>query len=110
MIELKEKVTQMNYHVSLKGNQNDIGKEADLNMFIVVGMGDAIIKRNDEIIFQETSEMNENDIPQLKKFDEMAEELPGKWICILYSPLSNHTFERQSKGKWICIESGQGFA
>ena len=40
----------------------------------------------------------------------LAEKEKGEWQAILNSPLRGATWERKEKGRWVLIETNQGFA
>lgn len=82
---------------------------ANLEMIVAVGFGYAAIEKDGEPIFIEG--FNDKDFHTLVEFEEMARQDPDHdWRCILEAPLRGRTYQRHEEGKWVLIESNQGFA
>lgn len=86
-------------------------RKAKMYIRVAVGFGDASITKDGEIIFQETSQMEWQDIPTLMKFENMARKDPDHdWRLILYAPLRGSVYQRHGRNEWVLIESNEGFA
>ncbi|MCB0684227.1 MAG: hypothetical protein KDC32_25465 [Saprospiraceae bacterium] len=84
---------------------------ADLDSRIGVGFGIAQILKDSEIVFEERSDQEWEDLPLLREFEEMAQLDPDRdWRLYLMAPLWNAEYQRQGDGRWILIDKGRGFA
>jgi len=84
---------------------------APMDMVIGVGFGIAQVTKDNEIIFQETMEMDLDDLPTLQDFEFLAEQDPDHdWRVLLEAPLRSREYQRHGLRKWVLIHSGRGFA
>ena len=97
-------------HIGLSGEaRNPIGSLADLEMIISVGSGVAQVLKDEEIIFDDDSHSRYS--KKLIDFERMAIDSPDScWKVIMDAPLWSATWQRESENRWVCIESGMGFA
>lgn len=87
---------------------------APMDMLIAVGFGYAGVTKDGKEIFNE-QEIDENtpmvDFPRLQQFEDMALQDPDHdWRVCLEAPLRGRTYQRHEAGKWVLIESNEGFA
>lgn len=105
-------------HIDFTGEtRNPLGSIANLNMLVGVGFGTAIVTKDGELIFDENNEdkysqhLDEDGFASLKTFKALAKQSPNSnWLCTMFAPLWNATWQRQGDDKWVCIETGEGFA
>ena len=92
--------------------QNLQGSLAPLSTMTAVGFGEAYISKNGEIIFDGEEYLDTHpEAKPLEEFEQLAQLEPeADWRLVLNAPLWNITFQRQGKEKWVCIDSGIGFA
>lgn len=83
---------------------------APLDMLIAVGFGDAHVSKDGVNIYREDPN-SPNDNPRtLAEFEEVAKEDPDHdWRVVLFAPLRGREYQRQD-GKWVLIDSNEGFA
>lgn len=90
------------------GYQYSIAPE---EMLIAVGFGVAQVTKNGEVIYDENSIENENDLWTLKEAEQEAiKDEDNDWRIHLVAPLSERHYQRQGKNNWVLYEKGQGFA
>lgn len=78
---------------------------------IAVGFGDAHLSRDGKIVASETNGADWDDCLSFKDAEKMAAKDPDHdWRIVLNGPLHGETYQRQGTGKWVCVESNQGFA
>jgi len=82
----------------------------DLDTVLYYGFGGYQVQKDGKVIYQGDHDGEWETFKQLKEFDEMAEKEKGEWQVILNSPLRGATWERKEKGRWVLIETNQGFA
>lgn len=84
-----------------------------MEMIIAVGFGFAGAFKGDECVYDE-SQIDGNsweDYATVADIEAMAKDDPEHdWQIRKYGPLHGETFQRQGEGRWVCIESNQGFA
>lgn len=98
-------------HITLTAEgRNPIGSLAQLNTRICVGFGEAKIYKDGKVIYDGEREENENKVKKLSYFEKKAKQEPGDWRLVLRAPMWNATWQRQGEGRWVCIETGMGFA
>lgn len=85
--------------------------EAPMNMVIAVGFGSAMVFKGKEIIYDEHRCEREEDYMTVADVEKLAIADPDHdWRIEKIGPLHGETFQRHAPGKWVCIESNQGFA
>ena len=85
--------------------------EAPMDMVVAVGFGSATVTKDNELIYDENFWDENKEYPTVLHFEKMAEKDPDHdWRIEKYGPLHNETFQRHGPKKWVCIESGPGFA
>lgn len=83
---------------------------AGLGMRIAVGFGDAQLKKNGVIVWNEGNEEWE-DCMTVAQAEELAKKDPDNdWRIWLYAPLSEIEYQRQGENEWVLIKTGMGFA
>ncbi len=82
---------------------------APMDTIIAVGFGDASISKDGETIYQERPDQKR--FKRLRYFERLAAADPNHdWQLTLYAPLRGRVYQRHGKGKWVLVESNQGFA
>ena len=81
-------------------------------MEIAVGFGAAFLTRGDEVLY---SESQNNPVWTVADAERLASADPDHdWRITKDGPLHGETFQRhmtgEYAGKWVCVESNQGFA
>lgn len=86
---------------------------APMDMVIAVGFGAACVIKDDEQVYNE----NDNKSGDWDKYwtvqdaeNEALKDPCHDWRIVKHGPMHGETFQRQGKGKWVCIESNRGFA
>lgn len=95
-----------------------IPQVAPMNMMIAVGFGDALVTKDDEIvyseieveIFNETHEVNNPYWTVQDAENEARKDPDHEWIIDLQGPLQGMTFKRMSEDNWVLIDQNRGFA
>ena len=83
---------------------------APMDMVIAVGFGSAIVTKNGELIYDESSISGEN-YWNVQDAENLAVIEPDcDWRIEKHGPLHGETFQRQGDGLWVCVKSNQGFA
>ena len=85
---------------------------APMDTLIAVGFGQAIVTKNDKVIYSEpTNEKSWKDHKTLGEIEKEAQKDPDNdYRLILNAPLRDREYQRQGKEKWVLIHSGEGFA
>lgn len=82
--------------------------EAPMEKIIAVGFGSAVLTCDGKLIAD--GERAKKWL-RFKDAEKMAEKDPEHdWQVQLHGPLHGETYQRQGKGKWVCIEQNEGFA
>jgi hypothetical protein len=82
---------------------------APLSMIVAVGFGSAMVTCGNKVVFIERPD--DEEFHTLQEFEDMALQNPNhRWQVSLQAPLRGRTYERQAPGKWVLIESNEGFA
>lgn len=106
-------------HVLLTGEaRNPIGKVSSLDRAICVGFGWAVVQRDGEVVIDGERErrralLTSDGVVTLRKVEKHIRRLRQghrRWTATVRAPLWNATWERQRPGKWVCVETGEGFA
>jgi hypothetical protein len=80
--------------------------DADMRLHLAVGFGESGLYRDGELFFDgEVLDITVGDCEIVASKDPSHD-----WRIVRYGPLHGETFQRHGKGKWVCIESNQGFA
>lgn len=83
---------------------------ASMDMVIAAGFGDAYLKKNGEIVWEEENK-ELHDCIRVRDAEEMAAKDPDNdWRFEIIGPLSEVEYQRHDKGKWVLIRTGLGFA
>lgn len=82
---------------------------------IGVGFGSAYLSCDGKIIFDENECVRDGgdfeDLMTVEQAEKKANLSPNHdWRIVLHGPLHGETYQRQGKGKWVCIEQNEGFA
>ena len=81
---------------------------APMEMTIAVGFGVAGAFKGDECVYDE---QRAEEYLTVADIEAMAKDDPeNDWQIRKHGPLHGETFQRQGEGRWVCIESNQGFA
>lgn len=83
------------------------------DMLIAVGFGAAYATKGDLIVYDEQDEDDEpHTVADIEKL--AAQDPDHDWRIVLAGPLHGETYQRHltgpHAGKWVCIQSDQGFA
>lgn len=82
---------------------------APLDTLVAVGFGCAMVTCGEKVVFMERPDSD--DFHYLSEFEEMAKLDPNhSWQLTLEAPLRGRTYQRQGEGRWVLIDSNQGFA
>jgi hypothetical protein len=77
-----------------------------LNACMAVGFGGVTVRREKEIVWSGDDENR-----TVMRYENMARKDPDHdWRIEFFGPLSNTTYQRHEKNKWVLIEKGLGFA
>ena len=80
-----------------------------MEMWIAVGFGSAYAMKGDETIYEEN--VTSDKVMTVGELEALAAADPEHdWRFVKFGPMHGETFQRQGEGRWICIESNQGFA
>lgn len=92
-------------------------KFAHIDNIIGVGFGDAYVTRDGECIYSEQNQVHEgkDDLWTVRDAEQMAAADPDHdWRITYVGALHGETYQRHKSGphagKWVCIQSDQGFA
>ena len=92
---------------------------APMNMMIAVGFGDALVTKDDEIIYSEinielfnqTHEANLLPYWRVQDAENEARKDPDhEWTIDMQGPLQGETYKRMGEDNWVLIDSNKGFA
>ena len=86
---------------------------ADMEMIICVGFGEATLRRNGHVVIDgDHANWNNQGLKFTTKEAEFIAALDPDhdWRIVIYGPLHGETYQRHGKGKWVCVESNEGFA
>ncbi len=106
-------------HVSWSGEaRNPLGMVSTLDRVICVGFGHAAVYRDGEMLVngerpQRRSVVGRDGLVTLRKVEKWikrARQGHRNWTLVMRAPLWNATWERQRAGKWVCVDTGEGFA
>lgn len=86
--------------------------DMDMGICICVGFGKAVVKKDEEIIHDGERTWEDGGEPWTGHDAEnaAAADPDHDWRIVMHGPLHGETFQRREPGKWVCIESNQGFA
>jgi hypothetical protein len=92
-------------------------EKASMHMRIAVGFGDAYVKKDTTVVWDEVRDFVRKDkdvlehwreIPTLMRFEYLARKDPDHdWRCVLNAPLRYREYQRQGRNLWILIKSNQ---
>ena len=97
----------------------NIPQVAPMNMMIAVGFGDALVTKDDEIIYSEinielfnqTHEANLLPYWRVQDAENEARKDPDhEWTIDMQGPLQGKTYKRMGEDNWVLIDSNKGFA
>jgi len=88
---------------------------APMEMLIAVGFGSAFASKDDAVVYDEMDVMQGrsefDDLLTLQDIENMALADPDHdWRVKLYGPLRGREYQRHEAGKWVLIDSNEGFA
>ena len=86
--------------------------EAPMEMSICVGFGCAVVTKDGKTIHGGERAWENGTEPWTVQDAEntAAKDPDNDWRIVKYGPMHGETFQRHGPGKWVCIESNQGFA
>jgi len=89
-----------------------IPQVAPMTMMIAVGFGDAIVTKDDEIIYSESQDAEGwDDFWTTQTAENEARKDPDhEWIIDMQGPLQGRTYMRVGEDNWMLIDSNKGFA
>lgn len=80
-------------------------------MLIAVGFGEAVVKKDGAIVYDENCCEDEQDFWTLEDAENAAKEDPDHdWRILLDAPLSMREYQRQGENEWVLVNKGIGFA
>jgi hypothetical protein len=111
MAQLLPPIDPKNLHVGCL-NCSTARLEAPMDMPICVGFGDARVTRDGETIHDGERAWEDGHEPWTVQDAEnaAAADPDHDWRIVKYSPMHGETFQRHAPGKWVCVESNEGFA
>lgn len=78
---------------------------------IAVGFGSAEVTCDGETVYSEPDNANSwDDFWTCADAEIAAMNREGDWRIMMHAPLWSATYQRKSPGRWVMIESGNGFA
>lgn len=67
--------------------------------------------RDSDVVYSEDPNAEWETLMTVAQLEEMALLEPEHdWRIIKHGPLHGETFQRQGEGRWVCVESNDGFA
>jgi hypothetical protein len=97
-----------------------MSSSVDMDTPIIVGFGDAVIKKNGRVVLDcedyydglhGVQPKEEHKPFTLADAEKMAEEDPdNKWEAVIYGPLWGVTYFRRGPSDWVVTEEDDGFA
>jgi len=102
-------IEKENLHIGCL-NCSSAALEAPLDMVIAVGFGSATVTKDGKTIYDERDAGEENLMTVAQAEDLAAADPDHDWRIEKYGPLHGEVFQRHGPGKWVCVESNQGFA
>lgn len=79
-----------------------------MEMTIAVGFGFAGAFKGDECVYDE---QRSEEYLTVADIEAMAKEEPEHdWQIRKFGPMHGEVFQRQGTGRWVCIDSNEGFA
>ncbi len=82
--------------------------EAPMNLIISPGIGFASVTRNGKPFIEVDNDDLKLTVGDIEKV--AAKHPKDDWRISRQTGLHGETYQRQGKGKWVCIESNPGFA
>lgn len=85
---------------------------ARLEKQIAVGFGGADCTKDGELVYDGEADYQQGKEPKsIGDMEELAKADPGHdWRVCFFGPLHGETYQRQGEGKWVMVESNEGFA
>lgn len=81
--------------------------EAPMEMLIAVGFGSAYVTKDEDVVYNESAG---DKLWTVQDAENMALADPDHdWRIVKHGPLHGETFQRHDVGKWVCVESNEGF-
>lgn len=92
-------------------NCNPVTELASMDQVIGVGFGYAALTQDDQLIYMEPARYDIDWWMTVGHAERLALEEPDhNWQISLQAPLRGRTYQRHGPGKWVLIESNEGFA
>lgn len=83
----------------------------DMDRTIAVGFGQAFVVKGDVTVFYEKPNMEFEDCWTVAQAEAAAAADPDHdWRIVLDGPMHGETYQRQGEGRWVLVESNDGFA
>jgi hypothetical protein len=80
-----------------------------MDTLVMVGFGQALVTRDDVVVWQEVAETNEDDCWTAQTAEYAALFDPNRdWRIVLYGALSDATYQRHGAGQWLLVKRGKG--
>lgn len=91
---------------------SSVSQIAHMEMGIAVGFGSAFVTRDDELVHDGENESRHDREPwSVQDAENIAKGDPDHdWRITLFGPLHGEIYQRQGEGRWVLVESNQGFA
>ncbi len=88
-----------------------IPTQAAMDKIILVGFGEATVRRNGVVVLDCERDWEEERYPTFEDAEDLAAADPGDdWRVILNGPMHGETYQRQGERVWILVERNEGFA
>ena len=83
----------------------------DMDRTIAVGFGQAFVSKDDETVWYESPDTEFEDCWTVAHAEEIAGADPDHdWRIVMHGPMHGETYQRQGEGRWVLVESNDGFA
>lgn len=84
---------------------------ASLDTVLYMGFGGWTIYRDAKAYYCPPINKTYDDYPRLAEYEAKAQADPDHdWQAVLNLPLRDAVYQRQGEGRWVLIETGEGFA
>lgn len=85
-------------------------KVAPLDMIVAVGFGSACVTKGPEEVWSELGS-DDQEFHDVAHFEALAAADPDHdWQISLQGPLRGRTYQRHGVGRWVLVDSNEGFA
>lgn len=82
-----------------------------MGMLVAVGFGCCSVTRDGEMVWEEQCALDDQEFHDLAHFEAIAAADPEHdWRVDMQAPLRGRTYQRHDVGRWVLIDSNEGFA